>query len=108
MQTVEMYFNDTITKYSLFKQAASLLIQEVSSLTPIEIQHRCAELSTLRQDLSENSDQLFILMEFMGRGILDTSYVGEFQRALDTSILTCDSLYAEILVYKNALVPGPE
>lgn len=108
MQSVEMYFNDTIAKHSLFKQAASLLIQEVPALTPIELQHRCADLTSMRRDISENSDQLFILMEFMGRGILDTTYIGEFQRALDASIHTCDSLYAKILVYKNSIIPCPE
>ncbi len=107
MQSVEMYFNDMIAKHNLFKQTASLLIQEVPSLTPNDINHRCESLSTLRKELAEDNDQLSIRMEFMGPGILDTSYIGEFQRALDKSILTCDSLYAELLTYKDALLSCP-
>ena len=108
MHSVETYFNDTIAKYSLFKQAATLLIQEISSLTPLDVRDRCERLSVMRQELVENSDQLFMLMEFMGRGILDTSYIGEFQRALDASILICDSLYAEITSYKTAFLSRSE
>jgi hypothetical protein len=105
MQSVEMYFNDMIAKHNLFKQAATLLIQDAASLTPNDIHQRCRALSTMRMELTENNDQLSILMEFMGPGILDTSYIGEFQRALDKSILTCNSLYAEIVAYKDTLRP---
>ena len=103
-----MYFNDMIAKHNLFKQAASLLIQEVPSLTPNDIHHRCESLSTLRKELTEDNDQLSIRMEFLGPGILDTSYIGDFQRALDKSILACDSLYAKILVYRDALSSHPQ
>jgi len=47
-------------------------------------------------------------MEFMGSTILDTSYVGEFQRALDKSIVTCDSLHAELTLYRNTLAACSE
>lgn len=108
MQTVEMCFNDTIAKYSLFKQAATLLIEEIPSLTPEAIHLRCADLRTLQQELTDNKDYLFDLMEFMGPGILDTAYIGEFQRALNTSILSCDALYAEILSCQDNLLFSPE
>ena len=104
MQSIEMYFHDTIEKYNLFKQAACSLIQEVHGLAAEDIYQRCKDLSTMQHELTENKDQLFILMEFIGPGFLDTSSVGEFQRALDKSILVCDTLYSEILIYKNNLV----
>lgn len=103
MQTVEMYFNDTIEKYSLFKQAAVSLIQEIPSLSPELISNRCDDLTAMHHELTVNKEQFFIIMEFMGPGILETSHIGEFQRALDKSILACDNLYAKILVYKNEL-----
>lgn len=108
MQSIEMYFNDTIAKFDLFIQAATLLIHAVPSLTPKDIHRRCETLSSLRKELTENYDQLTILMEFMGPGILDTSSVGEFQRILDKSILACDTLYAEIVAYKRNLTSCPE
>lgn len=108
MKTVEMHFNDTIAEYSLFKNAATSLIQDIPSLTPNEINQRCAELSSIIRAITDNKNHLFDLMEFMGPGILDTSYIGEFQRALDKSILTCDTLYAEILAYKETLTSLPE
>jgi hypothetical protein len=108
MQTVEMYFNDTIAKYSLFKQAATSLVQEIPSLPPIDIFHRCEDISALHKEATQNKDQLFIIMEFMGPGILDTSFIGEFQRVLDKSILVCDTLYVEILNYKDTLISCTE
>lgn len=108
MQNVEMYFNDMIAKHNLFKQAATLLIKEAASLSPNDIHHRCEALSAMRKELTEDNDQLSIRMEFLGPGILDTFYIGDFQRALDKSILTCNSLYVEILVYKNNLTSHPQ
>lgn len=101
MQTIEMCFNNTIEKHSIFKQATTLLIQEIASLSPSEIYGRCQELEILYRDLVSNKDYLFTLMEFMGPGVLDTSYIGEFQRALDKSIAVCDTLYKEVINYKN-------
>jgi hypothetical protein len=43
-------------------------------------------------------------MEFMGPGILDAPFIGEFQRVLDSSIHACDTLYDEIINYKNELL----
>jgi hypothetical protein len=104
MQTIEMYFNDTIAKYSLFKQAAASLVQEIPSLTPIDIDNRCQELTTLYNRLLPDKNHLFSLMEFMGPSILDTSYISEFQRALDKSIDTCNVLYEELRIYKDNLI----
>lgn len=107
MQTIEMCFNNTIEKHRIFKQAATTLIQEVSQLTPSEIDHRCQELEILHNDVTSNKDYLFTLMEFTGPGILDAAYLGEFQRALDKSIATCDNLYNEILKYRTQLPQSP-
>ncbi len=101
MQTIEMCFNNTIEKHSIFKQAATSLIQEISTLSPAEIDHRCQELEILYNDLTSNKEYLFTLMEFIGPGILDTSYIGEFQRAVDKSIATCDNLYNKVFEYRN-------
>jgi hypothetical protein len=103
MKTVEMLFNETIAEYSLFRHAAVLLIQEIPSLPPKEINQRCAELTSMIRAITDNKSHLFDLMEFIGPGILDTSCVGEFQRILDKSIHACDTLYADLLVYKDTL-----
>lgn len=103
MQSVEMYFIDTIEKHNLFKQAATSLLQEVPTLTPADVYQRCINLSAMQKELTENKEQFFVIMEFMGSGMLDTASVGEFQRALDESIIACDKLYAEILGYKHNL-----
>ena len=107
MQSVEMYFNKAIQKHSLFKQAATLLILEIPGLTPNDIHNRCTDLTIMQRELTDNKDHLFDLMEFWGPGILDTAFIGEFQRALEKSILTCDSLYSEVLHYKDTLIPHP-
>lgn len=103
MQTIEIYFADAIEKHGLFKEAAASLIQEISSLTPGAIDRRCKELTGLNQELLADKNHLCALMEFIGPGILDTSYVGEFQRALDKSIAVCDELYKEIHIYRQNL-----
>jgi len=103
VQTLEMVFTDTITKYSYFTEAASLLTQEIPSLTPIEIQNRCITLMTLQREMTATSNQLCLIMESMGPEILDTSYAGALQRAIDKSVFVCAPLSAEILVYRDKL-----
>ena len=103
MQSPELYFNDIITKLNLFKQAAVVFMQEVLSLKPEELRQRSEDLTVRHKELLENKEQLIIIMEFFGPGILDTSYICEFQRALDKSIIACDELYKEILVYRESL-----
>jgi hypothetical protein len=103
MQSVEMYLNDTIEKYSLFAKAATCLVREVQTLPPAKIYERCEELTLMQSELLMNKEQLFIVMEFLGPKFLDSSSICEFQRALDKSILTCNTLYNEILSYKEKI-----
>lgn len=103
MLNVELYFNETIAKYNLFRQAAVTLLQDVRLLSPEGIYHRCELLTTMHRELMENKEQLFTMMEFFGPGILDTAYIGDFQRTLDKSVATCEALYQEILVYRGNL-----
>lgn len=103
MLNVELYFNDTIARYNLFKQAAVTLLQEVRLLSPEEIAQRCARLTDMHKELLENKEQLFAMIEFLGPGILDTAYIGDFQRALDKAVAACDALYHELLLYRKNL-----
>lgn len=100
MQSVEWHFADTIEKLGILTHAANALVGEIPSLSPGDVQKRCEILNGMQQKLSEDKEQFFAIMEFVGPGILDTSYIGEFQRALDNSILACDTLHAAILKYK--------
>lgn len=106
MQTIEMFFNDTIAKYCFFTEAAALLTQEIPSLTPIEIQTRCLTLMTLQRELTDTGNQLCLLLEGMEPEFLDTSYTEAMQRAIEQSVLACTPLHAEILVYRNKLHPS--
>ncbi len=103
MQSVEMYFNETIEKYDIFRQAATSFFKEVHSLTPEDIYQRCDKLSGLLKDTTENKEQFFTIMEFFGPGVLDTSAIGEFQRTLDKAIHACEALHSELIAYKRNL-----
>ena len=105
MQSVEMYFNDTITRYSLFQQAVNNLVQESASLNFYALDQGCQRLAVMHHDLQKNKEQMFTIMEFFGPGILDTSYIGELQRALNGSIAACDALYEEFLTLKGKIIP---
>lgn len=105
VHTVEQFFNETIAKYSCFTAAAALLTVEMASLTPTQIQTRCAALTSLQQEMTDTSHQLCFIMESMGPKILDIAYTGALQRAIDKSVLVCAPLQAEMIVYRNAL-PG--
>ncbi|MFH0781246.1 MAG: hypothetical protein V2B20_04735 [Pseudomonadota bacterium] len=107
MQSANMYFFNTIEQCNLFRQAATSIIEGIHTLTPDDIYQRCEKLSTILKEITENKEQFFTVLEFFGPGVLDTSSIGEFQRALDKSILACDSLYAEILIYKRNLAFQP-
>ena len=103
MQSVEMYFNETIEKYNIFRHAMDTLTLRVHSLTADDINKRCEMLSTMLKELTENKEQFFAILEFSGPGILDTSHIGEFQRALDQSIVAGNALHVEMLNYKRNL-----
>lgn len=101
MQPVECHFIDTIAQLGAFTVAATAIVNEISAITPGDLQLRCQELSGLQKKFNKDNEQFFAIMEFVGPGVLDISYVGEFQRALDKSILACDILYAVVLEYRQ-------
>ncbi len=101
MQTVETYFNDTIEKYRQLKQTADLLIQSIPLLSPIEIENRCNELHLVQKEIYKDHSRLCLIMEGIGPEILNTSYIGEYQRAMDRAILACDTLQAELCFYQD-------
>jgi len=101
MQTVAIYFNDTIEKYRQLQQATNLLIAAIPRLSPGAIGSRCEHLNTLQRAIAADNHQLCLLMEEIGPVILDTAEVGEYQRAMDRSILACDSLRQEIYLYRD-------
>ncbi|MBV5329161.1 MAG: hypothetical protein JZU65_16300 [Chlorobium sp.] len=103
MRSVEQYFNDTIEKYSQLKQATLTLVEAIHGLSPIEIENRCNALTTLQRELAVDNDQLNLLMEDIGPEILNNSYLGEYQRAMDKSILAYDTLQAAMHIYRNRI-----
>jgi hypothetical protein len=103
MQTVEMYFNEKIEKYRQLKQDTFILIEDIPLLSPIELGNRCDALSTQQREIIQDHEHLCLIMEDIGPEILNTAYIGEYQRALDKSILACDILHAEIHSYKNRM-----
>lgn len=103
MQNVEQFFNDTVANYNIFKKAAVNLLEEVPTLSPEEIRRRCEKLGNIYKELHDKKEQLFAVIDFFGPGLLDTTYISEFQQALDQSIVSCDALYEEILAYRDNL-----
>jgi hypothetical protein len=103
MQSVEWYFADTMEKLGDLTLAATTLVEEIPSLSPAIVQQRCELLNGMQRKLSQDREQFFAIIEFVGPGILDTTYIGEFQRALDKSIQACDELHAAVLQYKENL-----
>lgn len=103
MQTVEMYFYNTIEKYRQLKQDTFLLIDDIPILSPIELGSRCGMLTTLQREIADDNEQLCLLMEDIGPEILETAYIGEYQRAMDKSIRACDSLRAEMRVHRDRM-----
>jgi hypothetical protein len=57
----------------------------------------------MQQRLGEDQEHFFTVMEFFGPELLETAAIGEFQRALDQSITTCNTLHQEIVVYRRRL-----
>lgn len=104
MQTVALSFTDAIEKYTQLQQATDLLIVAIPGLSPGEIGSRCEHLTTLQRAITAENDRLCLLMEAIGPEILDTAEVGEYQRAMDRSILACDSLRQEILLHRHRAV----
>ncbi|MBV5318096.1 MAG: hypothetical protein JZU50_09815 [Desulfobulbaceae bacterium] len=103
MQTVAMYFSETIEKYRQLKQVTDLLTEEMPLLAPHELGSRCRVLSELQREINNDNHQLCLLMEEIGPEILDTASIGEYQRAMDKSILACDMLQAGMRFYRDRI-----
>jgi hypothetical protein len=104
MESVEWYFADSIEKLDVFILAAATLVDELPSLQANDIQQRCEALIGIQEKLSQDKEFFFTLIEFLGPGVLSTTYIGEFQRALDKSILTCDILQSAVVKYRQDII----
>lgn len=104
MESVEWYFADSIKKLDVFTLATTTLVEEIPLLNPDVVQQRCQALIGIQQKLSEDKELFFAIIEFLGPGVLTTSYIGEFQRALDKSILSCDILHTVVLQYRQNII----
>lgn len=103
MEGIETYFNDTIAAYNRFEQEALLLLEDIPNLQARQIEDRCEDLVGMHREIMENSDQLCVVMDYVGPAILNTPYIGEFQRSLDRSAAVCQTLFTEITDYKARL-----
>ena len=107
MQTVEMYFTEKIEEYRQLKQDTCSLIEDIPLLSPLELGNRCDALAMQQREIIHDHEHICLIMEEIGPEILNTSYIGEYQRALDKSILACDMLQVEIHSYKNRMYALP-
>ena len=101
MYAMESFIGEAVARYQRFNQAATELLAKIPRLSPELIEQRSQTLAEMQQQLGDDQEHFFTLMEFFGPELLETAAIGEFQRVLDCSIHTLGVLHAELLVYRR-------
>ncbi len=84
------FFHEAIVQYQRLEQETINLANEIAALSPEEILNRCTSLQEMQEDIAEKDAALVELMKFIGPDILNTPFLGEYQRALDKAIKASD------------------
>lgn len=106
MKTTEDLFRESIDQYKILIADAYDLSKIITDLSPDEILNRCENLQ------KQQNEQLIIdkfIIEIMvdsGAQILETPYIGEYQRILDKAMQACDDVALKAKEIKLALLEG--
>lgn len=92
MKTTEDLFRESIDQYKTLISDASDLSKTIANLSPNEILRRCENLQKLQNKQAEIDKFIIEIMLDSGPHILETPYIGEYQRMLDKAMQACDEV----------------
>lgn len=101
---VEQSFRKAVERYTLLDQAASSLLTDIATLSPLEILLRSKQLATMQQDLASQDDQLIAILTLAGLEIVNAPFVRAYQEMLVKVSLTFDQIWEQTSLVKKKLL----
>ena len=101
---VEQSFRKAVERYTLLDQAASSLLTDIATLSPLKILLRSKQLATMQQDLASQDDQLIAILTLAGQEIVNTPFVKAYQDMLVKVSLTLDQIREQTSLVKKKLL----
>jgi hypothetical protein len=103
MKTTEELFRGSINKYKILITEASELSKSIATLSPDEIMERCGNLQKQQNQQVEIDKFIVEIMVDCGPRILETPYIGEYQRILDKAMQACDEVALKAKAIRKTL-----
>ncbi|GEM_PF-1271419 len=103
MKTPEDLFRESISLYKKLIKNATFLSEQMVSMTAEEILMKCEQLRELQAKQVATDSFIIEIMQDSGPGILDTPYVGEYQRTLKKALQSYDKVSAKAQTIKMLL-----
>ncbi len=95
MKTTEDLFRESTEQYQQLIQNIADLSSHMASSTPEEILKHCEELQEMQKKQAKLDKFIVEIMNDLGPQILETPYVGEYQRMLDNALQSCNEVAAK-------------
>jgi hypothetical protein len=103
MDTIKPLFEKTIDKYKNFIGVVEGIERDMSSLPAEEILALCEKVRKLQEEISPDDKKIAEIMSITGSDIMDTPFIGEYQRILDRAEHACESLSSKAHIHKAIL-----
>jgi len=103
MKTTEDLFRDSIDQYKMLITDASDLSEIIPNLSPDEILHRCNSLQKQQNEQIVIDNFIVEIMVDSGPQILETPYIGEYQRILDEAMTAFDEVALKAKAIKKTI-----
>jgi hypothetical protein len=105
MKTTEAIFRESIDQYKILINNASALSKIIADLAPAEILRCCKTLQKQQRKQGEVDKFIIEIMLDSGPRILETPYIGEYQRVLDKAMQACDEVALKAKAIRTTLQP---
>ncbi len=92
MKTAENIFRESIDQYKALITDASDFNKIIENLSPEEILQRCEILQKQQNEQAKIDKFIIEIMLDFGPRILETPYIGEYQKILDKAMQACDEV----------------
>ncbi|AGF79639.1 hypothetical protein UWK_03110 [Desulfocapsa sulfexigens DSM 10523] len=104
MKTIDECLRESIGNYKKLTAKMMDLGDRMEILKPCEIQEQCASIRELQEITLKHEKKICQIMNFIGRKVLENPLLGEYQRALDSTIREADVIDCKARLRKIELI----
>jgi len=103
MNTTNDLFQESIERYKYLIDQTNSLASKMAGLSPEEILQHCEDLQKLQQKQAVVDKFILEVMTDNGPQVLDTQYIGEYQRIVNKAIQSCDKVASKAKTIRTLL-----